>query len=100
MGQAYLSADLLYNWPDRMKKSNILLAGLITMALLISLFYYFDLFKSFAILVGISVTIVIILFTIGISLIFVLAIPYYFLTKKKKVQEHGSYSLDDIEGEE
>ncbi|MEF8874689.1 MAG: hypothetical protein V5A88_08495 [Candidatus Thermoplasmatota archaeon] len=53
-----------------------------------------------AILAGISLFIVMMIFIFGFAIIFVLAIPYYFFKKEKEVQDRGNYSIDDIEGEE
>lgn len=83
-----------------MKKTNILLAGLITMALLIFFFYFTDVFMRIAIWAGMSVGIVMMIFIIGFVLISIFSIPYYLIKKDKEVQDRGSYSIDDIEGEE
>ncbi len=83
-----------------MKNSHILLAGVITTALLISIFYFLDIFMMIALWVGISIGIVMVIFIIGFILVSILAVPYYLIKKDKEVQDHGSYSIDDIEGEE
>ena len=44
------------------------------------------------VLIGIFVIIAI------VAVIMILAIPYYAITKKPEVQQHGSYTLDQVKG--
>ncbi len=81
-----------------MKLVSISMAVFATAAIVLLLFYYLDIFLMISILLGISVIIVIIATIVLFTLISLIAIPYYWMTRKPEVQEFGDYSIDDIKG--
>ncbi|MBS3817366.1 MAG: hypothetical protein KGY76_07380 [Candidatus Thermoplasmatota archaeon] len=83
-----------------MKKYHIVLAALIASLLMISVFYFLDIFVMIAIWAGISISIAMTVFIVGFVIVSILAVPYYLFKKDKEVQDHGSYDIDDIEGKE
>ncbi len=82
---------------------NTIIAAIIFLAaavIILGLLHYFKILTLIALLIGFGVLIGIILFTIitGVALIF--AVPYYLLAKKPKIDEFGSYKLEDVKGKE
>lgn len=83
-----------------MKNLYIFLFSAITVLIVLALFYHFSLFVYIAIWLGISLVVVVMILVSGFLLVFLLAIPYYLITKEKEVEEYGNYSLEEVEGKE
>lgn len=83
-----------------MKNSSILLAGVILTVALLLLFYFLDIFLLIAFWLGISLIGAVFIVMAVVTLITLIAIPYYLIKNKKEVQEYGSYKINDIEGKE
>lgn len=82
---------------------NAIIAAIIFLSavvIILGLLHYFKILALIALLIGFGVLIGIILFTVitGVALIF--AVPYYLLAKKPKIEEFGSYKLEDVKGKE
>jgi membrane protein implicated in regulation of membrane protease activity len=66
----------------------------------LGLLHYFDVLAVIALLIGFGVLIAIILFTIVTGVVLIVAVPYYLLAKKPKIDEYGNYKLEDVKGKE
>lgn len=82
---------------------NAIIAAIIFLSavvIILGLLHYFKILALIALLIGFGVLIGIILFTVitGVALIF--AVPYYLLAKKPKIEQFGSYKLEDVKGKE
>jgi len=81
-----------------MRKSSILLVGLIIVLAIFLLFHFLDVFLIIALWLGVSL-ILIVFAIMGIMLIiFLFALPYYLIKQKKEIQEYGNYDINDVKG--
>lgn len=70
------------------------MGGLILAVLLVAfLIYYFHILTFVLAVLSLSMIIVV----LGIVLVTVIAVPYYFLKKKTEVQKYGDYELEEFE---
>jgi len=81
-----------------MRKSSILLFWLLTALAIFLLFHFLDVFLIIALWLGISLILVIFAIMSIILIISLLALPYYLIKQKKKIQEYGNYDLNDVKG--
>lgn len=68
--------------------------------IILGLLHYFEILALIAMLLGFGVLIGVILFTIISGVVLIFAVPYYLLAKKPKIEESGSYKLEDVKGKE
>ena len=68
--------------------------------IILGLLHYFKIFAFIALLIGFSVLIGVIGFTVVTVVVLIFAVPYYLLAKKPKIEEYGSYKLEDVKGKE
>ena len=71
---------------------------LAAVAIIIGVLYYFDILASIALLVGFGVLVGLIVFAVVSGVVLILALPYYLVTKKAKIEEFGNYRLEDAKG--
>lgn len=82
---------------------NTIIAFLIFLSavvLILGLLHYFKILAFIALLMGFGVLIGVILFTVVTGVVLILAVPYYLLAKKPKIEEYGNYRLEDVKGKE
>ena len=69
-------------------------------AIILGLFYYFDILALIALLVGFGVLVGLIVFAVVSGVVLILAVPYYITAKKPKLEKFGNYRLEDAKGKE
>ncbi len=69
-------------------------------AILLGLFYYFDILALIALLVGFGVLLGLIVLAVVSGVVLILAVPYYIAAKKPKIEKFGNYKLEDAKGKE
>jgi membrane protein implicated in regulation of membrane protease activity len=69
-------------------------------AIILGLFYYFDILAFIALLVGFGILVGVIVFAVVSGVVLILAVPYYLAVKKPKVERFGNYKLEDAKGKE
>lgn len=77
-----------------------ILIGFAAIALVLGLLHYFNIIARIALFIGFGVLIGVILIGIFSLLVLIFAVPYYLLAKKPKIDEYGSYTLDEVKGKE
>lgn len=84
-----------------MRKTIItLLIFLSAVAIILGLLYYFKILALIALLIGFGVLIGVIVFAVVSGVVLIFAVPYYLLAKQPIVDEHGTYTLEDVKGKE
>ena len=81
-----------------MRKSSILLVGLLIALAIFLLFHFLDVFLIIALWLGISLILIIFAIMGIILIIFLFALPYYLIKQKKEIQQYGNYDLNDVKG--
>ena len=77
-----------------------LLIFLILVGIILGLLHYFKILALIALLIGFGLLIAIILFALVTGVVLIFAVPYYLLAKKPKIEEYGSYKVEDVKGKE
>ncbi len=78
----------------------VVLIFLSAVAIILGLLYYFKILALIALLIGFGVLIGIVLFAVVAGVVLIFAVPYYLLAKEPKIDEYGTYTLDDVKGKE
>ena len=69
-------------------------------AIILGLFYYFDIIALIALLVGFGVLVAVIVLAVVSGIVLILAVPYYIAVKKPKPEKFGNYRLEDAKGKD
>ena len=69
-------------------------------AIIVGLFYYFDILALIALLVGFGILVCVIVLAVVSGVVLILALPYYLASKKPKLEKFGNYRLEDAKGKE
>ncbi len=67
-------------------------------AIILVALYYFKILALIALLIGFGVLIGIVIFVVVAGVVLILAVPYYLLAKEPKIDEYGTYTLEDVKG--
>ncbi len=73
---------------------------LAAVVILLGVLHFFKILALIALLIGFGVLVGIILLGILAGILLILALPYYLLTKEPKIDEYGTYTLEDVKGKE
>jgi len=71
---------------------------LFAVAIILVALYYFKILALIALLIGFGVLIGIVIFVVVAGVVLILAVPYYLLAKEPKIDEYGTYTLEDVKG--
>jgi membrane protein implicated in regulation of membrane protease activity len=77
-----------------------ILLFLAAVAILLGVLHYFKILALIALVIGFGVLVGIVLLGVITGILLILAVPYYLVAKKPKIEEHGTYTLEDVKGKE
>ena len=75
-----------------------LLIFLSAVVIILGLLHYFKILALIALLIGFGVLIGVIIFIVLTVIVLIVAVPYYLLAKEPKIDEYGTYTLEEVKG--